>query len=83
MRNFANCSSIACSFIAQSIVIEIVKLYEEQNITPPIYISGNTGGDEHNKQLYDKYKKACVDDDIIYDTLFDIRIKIKKEFDKK
>ena len=49
-------SSIACSFIAQSIVIEIVKLYEEQNITPPIYISANTGGDEHNKKLYDKYK---------------------------
>ena len=49
-------SSIACSFIAQSIVVEIVKLYEEQGITPPIYISANTGGDEHNKKLYDKYK---------------------------
>ena len=49
-------SSIACSFIAQSIVVEIVKLYEKQGITPPIYISANTGGDEHNKKLYDKYK---------------------------
>ncbi len=50
-------SSIACSFIAQSIVIEIVNLYEEKGIVPPIYISANTpGGDEHNKDLYEKYK---------------------------
>lgn len=50
-------SSIACSFIAQSIVIEIVNLYEEKGLVPPIYISANTpGGDEHNKELYEKYK---------------------------
>lgn len=28
--------------------------------------------------IYDKYKKACVDDDIIYDTLFDMRIKVNE-----
>ena len=50
-------SSIACSFIAQSIVIEIVNLYEEKGLVPPIYISANTpGGDEHNKELYEKFK---------------------------
>ena len=50
-------SSIACSFIAQSIVIEIVNLYEEKGLIPPIYISANTpGGDEHNKELYEKFK---------------------------
>lgn len=50
-------SSIACSFIAQSIVLEVVKLYEEKGMIPPIYISANTpGGDEHNKQLYEKFK---------------------------
>lgn len=50
-------SSIACSFIAQSIVLEVVKLYEEKSLIPPIYISANTpGGDEHNKELYEKFK---------------------------
>lgn len=50
-------SSIACSYIAQSLVLEIINLYEENNLIPPVYQSANTiGGDEHNKVLYDKYK---------------------------
>ena len=50
-------SSIISSYIAQSLVLEIVKLYEEATLTPPIYKSANTqGGDEHNKVLYEKYK---------------------------
>lgn len=28
--------------------------------------------------IYDKYKKLCVDDDIIYNTLFDVRIKLNE-----
>lgn len=51
-------SSIIGSFIAQSIVLEIIDLYEKKGITPPIYQSANTpGGDEHNKKLYEQYKK--------------------------
>lgn len=50
-------SSIACSFIAQSIVLAIVDIYEKNNLVPPVYQSANTvGGDQHNKKLYDKYK---------------------------
>ncbi len=50
-------SSIIGSYIAQNIVLEIIKLYEENNLTPSIYKSANTsGGDEHNQKLYEKYK---------------------------
>ncbi len=50
-------SSIVSSYIAQTLVLEIIKLYEEDGKTAPIYKSANTpGGDEHNKVLYDKYK---------------------------
>ena len=50
-------SSIICSYIAQSLVLEIIGLFEENNLTPPVYISANIeGGDEHNKKVYEKYK---------------------------
>lgn len=51
-------SSIVCSYIAQSLVIEIINLFIENNIVPPIYMSANLkGGDEHNKKIYEEYKK--------------------------
>ena len=51
-------SSIYNSYIAQRIVLEIISLYEEKGLTPPIYLSANNpGGDEHNKEIYNKYKK--------------------------
>ena len=50
-------SSILGNYIAQSLVWEVIKLYKENNLVPPIYQSANTpGGDEHNKRLYDHYK---------------------------
>lgn len=50
-------SSIYNSYIAQRLVLEVVKLYEENGLTPSIYHSANNpGGDEHNKMLYNKYK---------------------------
>lgn len=50
-------STILNSYIAQKIVLGIICLYEKDGLTPPIYMSANLqGGDEHNKQLYDKYK---------------------------
>ena len=49
-------SSIVGSFIAQSLVLEVIRLYDENHIIAPIYQSANTvGGDEHNKALYKKY----------------------------
>lgn len=51
-------SSIICNYIAQSLVLEIINLFIENNITPPIYMSANIeGGDEHNKKIYEEYKK--------------------------
>lgn len=51
------CSTILNSYIAQSIVLEIISLYEKDNLTPPIYLSANTpGGDKHNQELMAKYK---------------------------
>lgn len=50
-------STILNSFIAQKIVLGIIGLYEEDGLVPPIYISANTkGGDEHNQELYNKFK---------------------------
>ena len=50
-------SSIIGSYIAQSIVLEVINLYKEHHQEPPIYKSANTpGGDEHNKKLYEHYK---------------------------
>lgn len=51
-------STILNSFIAQMLVLNVIELYEKQGLVPPIYQSANTpGGDEHNKELYNKYKK--------------------------
>ena len=51
-------SSIMGSYIAQKIVLEIISLYEKNNLEPSIYMSANTeGGDKHNKEAYEKYKK--------------------------
>lgn len=51
-------SSIYNSYIAQRIVLEIIEIYKLKGLTPPIYLSANNpGGDEHNKNIYEKYKK--------------------------
>ena len=49
-------STILNSFIAQKLVLEIINKYEKAGLIPPIYQSANTGGDEHNKKLYDEFK---------------------------
>lgn len=50
-------SSIITTYIMQSIVINVVKLFRDNNMIPPIYLSANTPlGDEHNKTIYEKYK---------------------------
>lgn len=50
-------STIYNSYIAQRIVLEIINLYKQEGITPPIYLSANNpGGDSHNKTIYNKYK---------------------------
>lgn len=56
--NIGAVSSIVSSYIAQSLVLEIVNLFVENNIIPPIYMSANLeGGDEHNKKIYEEYKQ--------------------------
>ncbi len=56
--NVGAVSSIVCSYIAQSLVLEIINLFIQNNITPPIYMSANIeGGDEHNKKIYEEYKQ--------------------------
>lgn len=53
-----SCSSIIGSYIAQRLVLDIVSLFEENNIDPLIYKSANTpGGDEHNKKLMEEYRQ--------------------------
>ncbi len=50
-------SSIIGNYVAQKLVLEVIELYKTEGKVPPIYKSANTpGGDEHNKELYDKYK---------------------------
>ena len=50
-------SSIIGNYLAQRLVIEVVKLYEEKGLIPPIYISANLpNGDEHNLELLKKYQ---------------------------
>lgn len=52
------CSTILNSYIAQQIVLGIIDLYEKDGLVPPIYLSANTPkGDEHNKELYNKFKR--------------------------
>ena len=56
--NIGAVSSIVSNYIAQSLVLEIVNLYIENGIVPPIYMSANIeGGDEHNKKIYEEYKQ--------------------------
>lgn len=51
-------STILNSFIAQSLVLEVIGLYEQNEQIPPVYQSANTeGGDEHNKGLITQYQK--------------------------
>ena len=51
-------STILNSYIAQRLVIEIINMYEKEGLVPPIYMSANIeGGDEHNKNLYEKFQK--------------------------
>ena len=55
--NIGSTSTILNSYIAQMLVLKIVELYEKEGLIPPIYQSANTpGGDEHNKDLYEKFK---------------------------
>ena len=56
--NIGSVSSIIGSYIAQKLVIEIVAMYEKNNLVPSIYQSANVqGGDEHNKKAFEEYKK--------------------------
>ena len=56
--NIGSVSSIIGSYIAQKLVIEIVAMYEKNNLAPSIYQSANVqGGDEHNKKAFEEYKK--------------------------
>ena len=56
--NVGAVSSIVCSYIAQSLVLEIINLFIENDLTPPIYMSANlAGGDEHNQKIYEEYKQ--------------------------
>ncbi len=49
-------STIASSYIAQRLVVEIVNNYHKDGIEPSIYQSANTvGGDEHNKHIFDEF----------------------------
>ena len=51
-------SSIVGSYIAQRLVLEVVKISEEEGITPPIFQSANiVGGDEHNQKLVKEYQE--------------------------
>lgn len=50
-------SSIACTYIAQNLVLCVINEYLKKGIIPPIYMSANMpGGDEHNKNLIGKYQ---------------------------
>ncbi|MEG2001833.1 MAG: SIS domain-containing protein [Clostridia bacterium] len=49
-------STIACSYIAQRLVLDIINCYEKDGVAPSIYMSANSvGGDEHNKEFIKKY----------------------------
>ena len=51
-------SSIIGSYIAQRLVLEVIKLSEEEGITPPIFQSANiSGGDSHNEKLVKEYQE--------------------------
>lgn len=51
-------SSILGSYIAQELVLRIIKHYEDDGLIPPIYLSANTpNGDNHNEELMKKFQK--------------------------
>ena len=51
-------SSIVSNYIAQRLVLEVINLYEENNMYPNIYVSANTeGGDKHNIEALKEYQK--------------------------
>ena len=50
-------STVAGSFIMQSVLLEAAEIVAEKGIQAPIYMSGNIeGGAEYNRQLIEKYK---------------------------
>lgn len=50
-------SSVACTFIINSIMVQATENLVKMGITPPVLISANLdGSDEHNEALYAKYK---------------------------
>lgn len=57
--NVGAVSTIASVYIAQRLVLSIIDNYQKDGLLPPaIYKSANIeGGDEHNKGLFDEYKK--------------------------
>jgi uncharacterized phosphosugar-binding protein len=49
-------SSITAAYLAQMVNAEVVRLLVAAGVTPPVYLSANVpGGDEHNKELEDRY----------------------------
>lgn len=50
-------STVASSFIMQSVLLEAAEIVAAKGIQAPIYMSGNIeGGTEYNRQLIEKYK---------------------------
>lgn len=50
-------SSIIGNFIAQTLVLKVIKKYQDHHLVAPIFQSANTPlGDEHNRKLYQKYQ---------------------------
>ncbi|HCS74859.1 MAG TPA: sugar isomerase, partial [Clostridiales bacterium] len=55
-QRVAAMSTFANAFLLNSLVAETVKALVEEGIVPPIWMSGNeTGGDEANEKLYDRF----------------------------
>lgn len=51
-------STVAGAAILNAVVVEVVQLFSELGITPPVFISSNVeGGDEHNKKILQDYKE--------------------------
>lgn len=51
-------STLASAFIAERIVLEVVQEFKKCDQVPPIFMSANIpGGDQHNKDMVEKYKK--------------------------
>jgi uncharacterized phosphosugar-binding protein len=51
-------STVAGAAILNAVVVEVVQLFSELGVTPPVFISSNVeGGDEHNKKILQEYKE--------------------------